>query len=59
MHACLSLVIFNNNNQGFMVLLGILWAKCEKGLLFVSDCDASGFVDMDIHSLVLHVLSPV
>ena len=30
----------------------MLWAKCEDGLLFVSDCDASvWFVDMDTHSL--------
>ena len=32
--------------------MGILWAKCEHGLLFVSDCDVSvWFVDMDTHSL--------
>lgn len=30
----------------------MLWARCEDGLLFVSDCDASvWFVDMDMHSL--------
>ena len=46
-------VNYNDNKHGLMVLLCLLWAECEKDLLFVSDCGASvWFVDMDVHSLV-------
>lgn len=44
-----------NYNHGLTVLLGMLWVKCEKSLLSVSDY---WFVDMDIHSLVPPCLEP-